>query len=267
MPLLDSVSTCTTSTSTSPPRPRGCAGSRIWPADGCASSRSGTPDPVSSSRRTTSRRRRVADQGLTLGNGGEPTDDVRATGRWTPAGRALAVRRRSRHGCPDEMRDAEIRLDERIESLRIKGRLQFTQHSSHQAEVHRADDVAVFLGRFAKGAVVQQDPALSTGRYRFRGEPDVVQRIDEPLYGPRCVQTAERRLLVGKESTPGLTGLQGGVLGLLGVGREVAGQNLGEQPVAAPAGLDRTRGGGVQRARSAWRIPILDRALSQTQLD
>ena len=86
-------------------------------------------------------------------------------------GRRLGTGRRAQPG------PAEARLDKRLEASRSDRRADLRQRSADEAQVHRADDVAVLLREVAKGAAVHEHVAvLALGL-----EAVLVQQLDDPV--------------------------------------------------------------------------------------
>ena len=165
------------------------------------------------------------------------------------------------------MGDAQAGFDERVETFGDQRRVKFGEQPLHESEVDRADNVTVLGRGFPKRAVVQQDLALATYGGRLGGEPNLVEHADQL---PGClggVSAPIRRRPFGKVATPGGPGLQGG-LGRAGyLGGDVAGEDLGEQPVVALAGAGAAGSRGVQGARPPWPVAVFSFAFDQPGID
>jgi hypothetical protein len=81
------------------------------------------------------------------------------------------------------------------------------------------------------------------------------------------VGALERGGTFDQVAAPRLAGLQRGVDWLLDLGGQVAGEDLGEQSVAAPAGSGRVEAGGVEHARTSRPPAVLPGARGQTCFD
>jgi len=89
---------------------------------------------------------------------------------------------------------AQRRLDERVQPLRLERSAELGKESAHEPEMDRTDDIAMFLGGFPEGAVVQQDLPFPASGLCFGCKPDVVEGLDEtPGRGAarRCAGTGQ----------------------------------------------------------------------------
>lgn len=156
-----------------------------------------------------------------------------------------------------EVRHAQRGLHEGIEAACLERRVEIGEQSLHESEVDRADDVAVRFGNLTKWAVMQQDLLGAPYDYRLGRETDVIKDAHELLGARMGIDVLKWSRALREVPSPRLAGLECGLRRLGGLRRDVTGENLGQEPVAAPAGLVTGDAGGVQRARPTGLFTVL----------
>ena len=160
------------------------------------------------------------------------------------------------------MCNAQVGLDEWLETFGVDGRVEFGEQSLHETQVDGADDIAMVLCHLAKRAMMQPDLPGWLGSC-LRRESDDAQRPGQLLDGTVLVHAAKRWRGLGEEPAPSLPGFDSGAGRLVDVGGHEAGQDLCQEPVTTLPDGTALGTHGVETARPSWPAPLLDNALYQ----